>query len=228
MNTSSKIMATVIAALCATSMHAAAQNEGFVPVTQAMLAHPDPADWLHISRTYDEHRFSPLKQINKSNVAQLRMVWSRGLAVGTQESTPIVYRGVMYVIAPGATVQARDATSGDAPWVYRRDYPAGVQPRAALSKTLGIYEDMIYFGAPDGFLVSLDTQTGKLRWETKVDNGQITAGGLLVADGKVISNRTCDQGKREFCFIAAHDAKTGKEVWRFYVTAAPGEPGGDT
>ena len=58
--------------------------------------------------------------------------------------------------------------------------------------------------------------------------GQITAGGLLVADGKVISNRPCQQGKREFCFIAAHDAKTGKEVWRFYVTAAPGEPGGDT
>jgi alcohol dehydrogenase (cytochrome c) len=99
---------------------------------------------------------------------------------------------------------------------------------AARSKSLGIYEDMIYFGAPDGFLLALDARTGKLRWETKVDNGQITAGGLLVADGKVISNRTCQQGKREFCFIAAHDAKTGKEVWRFYVTAAPGEPGGDT
>ena len=55
------------------------------------------------------------------------------------------------------------------------------QPRAARSKNLGIYEDMIYFGAPDGFLVAIDAQTGKLRWETKVDNGQITAGGLLVA-----------------------------------------------
>ena len=87
---------------------------------------------------------------------------------------------------------------------------------------------MIYFGAPDGFLVAIDAQTGKLRWETKVDEGQITAGGLLVADGKVISNRTCQQGKREFCFIAAHDAMTGKEVWKFYVTAAPGELGGDT
>ena len=228
MNISSKIVASGIAALCAMSIQAVAQTEGFVPVTAAMLAHPDAADWLHISRTYDEHRFSPLKQINKSNVAQLRMVWSRGLAVGTQESTPLVYRGVMYVIAPGATVQALDATDGDLLWEYRREYPAGVQPRAARSKNLGIYEDLIYFGAPDGFLVAIDAQTGKLRWETKVDNGQITAGGLLVADGKVISNRTCDQGKREFCFIAAHDAKTGKEVWRFYVTAAPGEPGGDT
>src|SRR6185503_18717530 len=102
--------------VCALSISGAAQTEGFVPVTQAMLAQPDPADWLHISRTYDEHRFSPLKQITKSNVAQLRMAWSRGLAVGTQESTPIVYRGVMYVIAPGATVQALDAANGDLLW----------------------------------------------------------------------------------------------------------------
>ena len=70
-----------------------AQTRAFVPVTQAVQANPDPADWLHISRTYNQHRFSPLNQINKSNVAQLRMAWSRGLPAGTQESTPIVYRG---------------------------------------------------------------------------------------------------------------------------------------
>ena len=205
-----------------------AQSPSFVPVTKATLANPDPGDWLHISRTYDQHRFSPLKQINRSNVAQLRMAWSRGLPAGTQESTPLVYRGVMYVMAPGASIQALNATSGDLIWEYRRSYAAGVPTAAARSKNLGIYEDMIYFGAPDGFLLALDARTGKLRWETKVDDGQITAGGLLVADGKVISNRTCQQGKREFCFIAAHDAKTGKEVWKFYVTAASGEPGGDT
>jgi len=205
-----------------------AQGEAFVPVTDAMQANPDPADWLHISRTYNQHRFSPLNQINKANVAQLRMAWSRGLPAGVQESTPIVYRGVMYVMAPGGRIQALDATSGDLIWEYQRDYPKGVVSAAARSKSLGIYQDMIYFGAPDGFLLALDARTGRLRWETKVDDGQITAGGLLVADGKVISNRTCQQGKREFCFIAAHDARTGKEVWKFYVTAAPGDPGGDT
>lgn len=205
-----------------------AQTGAFVPVTQAMQANPDPADWLHISRTYDQQRFSPLSQINKGNVDRLRMAWSRGLPEGTQESTPIVYRGVMYVMAPGASIQALDATNGDLIWEYQRDYPPGVRRPAARSKNLGIYEDMIYFGAPDGFLLALDAQTGKLRWETKVDDGQITSGGLLVADGKVISNRTCQRAKREFCFIAAHDAGTGKEVWKFYVTAAPGEPGGDS
>src|SRR5687768_4383290 len=207
---------------------ALAQTHAFVPVTKDVLANPDPADWLHISRTYDQQRFSPLKQVHKGNVGQLRMAWSRGLPAGTQESTPIVYRGVMYVMAPGASIQALDATNGDLIWEYRRSYASGVPTAAARSKNLGIFEDMIYFGAPDGFLLALDARTGKLRWETKVDNGQITAGGLLVADGKVISNRTCQQGKREFCFIAAHDALTGKEVWKFHVTAASGEAGGDT
>jgi alcohol dehydrogenase (cytochrome c) len=222
------VAASLFAVVAASGAGIVAQTKPFVPVTAETLANPDPADWLHISRTYDQQRFSPLKEINKGNVAQLRMAWSRGLPAGVQESTPVVYRGVMYVMAPGASIQALDASNGDLIWEYKRNYAPGVPAVAARSKSLGIYEDMIYFGAPDGFLLALDAHTGKLRWETKVDNGQITAGGLLVADGKVISNRTCDQGKREFCFIAAHDARTGKEVWKFYVTAAPGEPGGDT
>jgi len=205
-----------------------AQLTDFRPVTDAILANPDPADWLMISRTFDQQRYSPLDQINKGNVGQLRMAWSRGLPNGTQESTPIVYRGIMYLNAPSASIQAVAATNGDLIWEYQRDYPRTVTPAAARAKSLGIYEDMIYFAAPDGFLLALEAKTGKLRWETKVDNGGQTAGGLLVADGKVISNRTCEQSQRENCFIAAHDARTGKEVWRFYTTAAPGEPGGDT
>jgi alcohol dehydrogenase (cytochrome c) len=222
---SSFITAAVFGVL---ATHASAQVADFRPVTDATLSNPDAADWLMMSRTFDEQRFSPLNQINKSNVGQLRMAWSRGLPNGTQESTPIVYRGVMYLYAPGASIQAVDATNGDLIWEYQRDYPKEVTPPAARTKSLGIYEDMIYFAAPDGFLVALDAKTGKLRWETKVDNGGQTAGGVLVADGKVITNRTCEQSKRENCFIAAHDAKTGKEVWKFYTTAAPGEPGGDT
>ena len=231
MNRSYFVAATLVGAVAAAGPGipaALAQTDAFVPVTQAMQIDPDPADWLHLSRTYDQHRFSPLSQINKGNVAQLRMAWSRGLPEGTQESTPIVYRGVMYVIAPGASLQALDASNGDLIWEYQRDYAEGVRTAAARSKSLGIYEDMIYFGAPDGYLLALDARTGTLRWETKVDDGQITAGGLLVADGKVISNRTCDHAEREFCFIAAHDAMTGKEIWKFYTTAASGEPGGDT
>ena len=172
MRTFSLLTAAVvaIAALCAIPTEIAAQSGAFVPVTEAMLANPDPADWLHISRTYDEHRFSPLNQINKDNVAQLRMAWSRGLPAGTQESTPIVYRGVMYSDRarrqhPGARCHERRPALGIRAQISQRRHAA----TAARSKSLGIYEDMIYFGAPDGFLVALDAQTGKLRWETKVD-----------------------------------------------------------
>jgi alcohol dehydrogenase (cytochrome c) len=204
------------------------QTPQFTPVTDAVLANPDPADWLMINRTFDQHRFSPLNQINKNNVGQLRMAWTRGLPPGTQETTPTVYRGIIYMYVPGASVQAVDGTSGDLIWEYQRDYPKAVNPQAARNKNIGIYEDMIYFAAPDGVLIALDAKTGAVRWETKVDHGGQTAGGMLVADGKVITSRTCEMAKRENCFIAAHDAKSGKEVWKFYVTAAPGEPGGDT
>jgi alcohol dehydrogenase (cytochrome c) len=226
--TSRSIAAILLSAAASIAgIGAGAFAQGFAPITADVLANPDPADWLMMNRTYDEQRFSPLNQINKSNVGQLRMAWSRGLPNGTQESTPIVYRGVMYLYAPGASIQALDATTGDQLWEYKRDYAPGIGVRAR-NKSIAIYQDMVYFAAPDGFLLALDAQTGKLRWETKVDNGGQTAGGILVADGKVISNRTCEQSKRENCFIAAHDAMTGKEVWKFYSTAAPGEPGGDT
>jgi alcohol dehydrogenase (cytochrome c) len=221
-----RFFAILLGASAAIAAPAAAQN--FVSVTDAMLSNPDPADWLMVSRTYDEQRYSPLDQINTSNAGQLRMAWARSLPGGTQESTPIIYRGVMYLFAPGATIQAVDATNGDLIWEYARKYPDTVRPQRAREKSLAIYEDMIYFAAPDGFLVAIDAQTGAQRWETKLDNGGQQAGGLLVADGKVISNRTCQQGKRENCFIAANDAKTGALVWKFYTTAAPGELGGDT
>ena len=90
------------ALLSAVASHAVAQTSSFPPVTDQVLANPDPADWLMVSRTFNQQRFSPLNQINKSNVSQLRMAWSRGLPAGVQESTPIVYRGVMYLFAPGA------------------------------------------------------------------------------------------------------------------------------
>lgn len=224
-----KVLACLAAALLSSvASHAVAQTSDFKPVTDEVLANPDPADWLMISRTFDQHRHSPLNQINKDNVGQLRMAWTRGLPAGTQESTPVVYRGVMYMNVPGGNVQAIDATNGDLIWEYARDYPKTVNPRASRHKNLGIFEDMIYFAAPDGVLVALDAKTGKVRWETKTDDGEITAGGILVADGKVLTNRSCMSRGRALCFIAAHDAHTGKEVWKFYTTAAAGEPGGDS
>ena len=97
-----------------------AQVSDFRPVTREMLLSPHAGDWLMLNRTYDEQRFSPLNQIKKKNVGQLRMVWSRGMPAGSQESVPVVYRGVMYLVSPGGGVHALNATNGDMLWDYRR------------------------------------------------------------------------------------------------------------
>src|SRR5262245_31467620 len=85
-----------------------AQNaRRFVPVTDAMLQKPDPANWMMWRRTLDGWGYSPLNQVNRNNVSQLRMVWTRGMGPGnTQESTPLVYDGVMYLPQPGDFIQA--------------------------------------------------------------------------------------------------------------------------
>ena len=210
---------------------ALAQEKKFTPVTREMLMSPSPSDWLMMSRTYDEQRFSPLDQINRKTVGSLRMAWVRGLPPGVQETIPIVYQGVMYVVAPGAAVQALNATNGDLIWEYKRKLPDDLKAAiAGRTKGLAIFEDMIYYTAPDGYVIALDARTGTLRWETlAIDykTGSQHTSLPIVVEGKVISGRTCGN-TRAGCFIVAHDAMTGKELWRFYSTAAPDEPGGDT
>src|SRR5260221_13320765 len=196
MRNSHRFLAILLGAsalMAAPKSDAAEQNS--VPVTQTTLTNPDPADWLMVSRTYNEQRFSPLNQINKANVGQLRMAWARGLPVGTQESTPLVYRGVMYLFAPGANIQAVDATNGDLIWEYARKYPANVRGTQAREKSLAIYQDMVYFAAPDGFLVAIDAATGKERWAYKLDNGGQQAGGVPVTACQEIPKRTRSQSQ---------------------------------
>jgi alcohol dehydrogenase (cytochrome c) len=192
-----------------------------------MLASPDPADWLMPSRTYDWQRFSPLDQIHRGNVQQLQLAWVRGTGPGIQENIPLVRSGVMYVVNPRGLVQALDATTGDLIWEYRRELAEGT---AAASRTRGlaIHEDVILYAAPDGFLLALDARSGQLRWETKVEDpktGTRHTSGPIVANGKVLTGRACNRAR---CFIAAHDVRTGRELWRTYTSAAPGEPGGNT
>ena len=105
-----------ITVLFVTGVCGLAQVQNFKPVTTEMLVNPSPSDWLMYSRTYDAQRYSPLNQINKQNVGRLRLAWTRGMAPGQTEPIPLVYNGVMYVVIPGAAVQAVDATTGDLLW----------------------------------------------------------------------------------------------------------------
>lgn len=218
----------ILAVLTVTAASVAlSQIKPFNPVTEAMLQNPSPNDWLMYSRTYDAQRFSPLKMITKSNVGQLKLAWSKDMATGTQESIPLVHDGVMYVMNPGApgmpaggVVWALDATNGKLIWEYRR--PTG---GASNSKAFAMYDDMIFYPATDGFIVALDMKTGAVRWETKeVNNGGRLSSGLIVAGNKIISGRTCGTPPQQGCYIAANDAKTGKELWKFYTAAGDEDP----
>ena len=94
-----------------------------VPVTDAILQNPSPDDWLMWRRTLDGWGYSPLDQINRDNVGQIRMIWTRALSDGMQQGTPIAYNGVLYMPNPRDVIQAIDAVSGDLIWEHRREVP---------------------------------------------------------------------------------------------------------
>ncbi|PYR96453.1 MAG: hypothetical protein DMG12_26230 [Acidobacteria bacterium] len=198
----------------------------FVPVTDAMLQNPDPANWMMWRRTLDSWGYSPLSQVNRNNVSQLRLVWTRGLGPGnSQEATPLVYDGVMYIPNPGDYIQALDAKTGDLIWEYQRQLanPA----RRSTKRNIAIYGTNIIHTTSDNYLIALDAQSGKLTWETQILDPAKPANassGPIVANGKVISGRQCQPGGGfDACVITAHDAKTGKELWRTHTMPRPGE-----
>jgi alcohol dehydrogenase (cytochrome c) len=212
-----------------------AQTDRFVPVTDAMLQNPDPADWLMWRRTLNTWGNSPLDQINRANVGRLHMVWTRGLGPGMQEGTPLVYAGVMYFPNPSDVVQAFDAATGDLLWEYRRSLPRDLGkyfPVPSINRNLAIYADSIIDTSSDDYVYALDARTGELQWETKLfdyQHGAQQTSGPIIANGKIISGRGCEpEGSPAACVIMAHDARTGKELWRRRTIAAPGEPGGDS
>jgi PQQ-dependent dehydrogenase (methanol/ethanol family) len=202
-----------------------------VPVTSAMLEKPDPANWLMWRRTLDSWGYSPLNQINRNNVSQLRMVWTRGMADGrTQESTPLVYDGVMYLPNSGDQIQALDARNGDLIWDHQRKLADA--NRRVTNRNVAIFGNLIIDTSADNAVYALDAQTGKPVWETQVLDPKKPANassGPLIANGKVISGRQCQPGAgHEGCIITAHDARTGKELWRTSTIPKPGEPGDET
>ena len=228
--------ATALVSLVAPS--AGAQSEGaFVPVTDAMLEEPDAGDWLHWRRTQNGWAYSPLDQIDRENVGDLTMAWSRGLQPGSQQGTPLVYDGVMYFPNPSSVTQAIDAATGDLLWEYRRPIPKDIATYVGgletVNRSLAIYGGLIIDTANDGYVYALDAVTGELVWETRIVDYEVDPArhstGPLVAAGRVISGRSCRPHRGpEACVIVAHDATTGEELWRRPLIPQPGEPGNET
>ena len=230
-------MAIALSPTAPTIVHAQPSDD-FVPVTDAMLQDPAPDDWLMWRRTLDGWGYSPLDEVNRDNVGELRMVWSRGLTEGRQQGTPLVYDGVMYMPNPNDVIQAIDAATGDLLWEHRREVPDDVDDYliaglSEVNRNLAIYDRFIIDTSVDDHVFALDVATGRLAWETEILDYQVhpanQTSGPIVANGKVISGRSCTpRGGPDACVIVAHDATTGVELWRRRTIPAPGEPGDET
>ena len=194
---------------------AAGQETPFVPVTDAVLQDPNPGDWLRWRRDQGASGYSPLDQVNRHNVQTLRLAWAGKMETGPQEQEPIVYRGVMYLPHPGNVVQALDAKTGALIWEYRRELPKNASTGA--TRNIAIYQDRIFLATQDAHLVALDAETGSVVWEVKVaDYSQRVrySAGPIAADGRVFVGQTCGVGTSVACFLSAHDAQTGRQLWQ--------------
>ena len=221
------VAVTVVLPAAAQTGTEGSRLDAFVPVTDELLREPPPGDWLSWRRTLDGWGYSPLEEIDKRNVARLTQVWSQEIGEGVQEPTPLVYRGVMYVPNRGDYVQAFDGASGELLWEYRRVFPADVS--AGTNRSLAIWGTTLIDAGSDNTLYAIDARTGKLVWETPVHAPTLRAratSGPIIANGKVITGRQCQpDATHEACVITAHDAATGKELWRARTIPRPGEPG---
>ena len=213
-----------------------AQTDDYRPVTDAMLQDPAPGDWLNWRRTLDGWGYSPLDQITTDNVDDLRLVWSWAIGEGTQQTTPLVHDGVMYLANPGSVVQALDAGTGELLWEYRRqdlvEHPRfGGPPPGGGHRSIAIYQNTIIINTADGWVVAVDARTGEETWEANVgaDQGFKFSSGSIVADGTVVAGLTgCGRYRDDTCYVVGLDAETGREMWRTSTIAKPGEPGGDS
>jgi alcohol dehydrogenase (cytochrome c) len=206
--------------------------KNYVPVTDGMFRNPDPADWLMIRRDYKASSFSPLSQITVQNVNDLRQVWSWAMQDGSplgNDPAPIVHNGVLYVNNAAQVLQALDAKTGELIWENRY----GTNTGAPAMRGITIYGDNVYVTSNEAHLIAFDARNGRVVWDTTIGdrskNQHSTTSGPIAVNGKLIQGLSgCQQYGGEKCFISAYDAKTGKEVWRFYTIALTGEPGGDT
>ena len=230
----------LLPALGPAALHAQSTNtdDGFVPVTDAMLQDPAPGDWLMWRRTLNGWGYSPLGRITRENVGQLRLVWSRAMTAGSQQGTPLAYGGVLYLPNPRDVIQAIDAATGDLLWEHRRAVPDGIEgyllgSLANVNRNIAIYDTLI-----------IDTSVDDHVFGARCDDGRAGVGDPhprlhresrhpdLGADHRRRQGDLRAElhagGRADACVITAHDALTGAELWRRRTIPAPGEPGDET
>ncbi|MEW5977888.1 MAG: PQQ-dependent dehydrogenase, methanol/ethanol family [Acidobacteriota bacterium] len=205
------------------------------PTAERLInARSETHNWLTYSGTYDAWRYSPLDQINRTNVKQLVPVWAfqTGVVEGGFSCTPLVMDGVMYITAPWNRVFALDAVTGQELWHYYykapKDFGLIYGP---WNRGVAIGHGLVFMGTIDNHLVALDARTGKEVWDVNIENMQqcgcnITGAPLVVKDKVIVGVTGGDSAHRGY--LNAFDAKTGRRAWRFWTIPGPGEKGNET
>ncbi len=210
------------------SGYAYKQVENYRPVTKDMLANPPAKDWLTWRRTLDGKGHSPLSKINTKNVNSLTLGWVATMKEGSNQTTPLVHDGIMYLTHPGNVIQALDGRNGDLIWEYAYDFPLESKTLGGPTRNIAIYGDKIIMATYDAALVAVDARTGKQVWKTvKADFSKgftHTSGPIMAGDVIVSGINGCERFKPEGCFVTGHDVNTGKELWRRSTIALEGDP----
>ena len=219
------IISACFAALYTTSP-AAAQR-----VDERALIRAAPQEWLSYGRDQAETHYSPLTQINTSNVSRLAPAWTWNIPkTGARlEAAPVISDGVLYATGPRSFLFALDARTGRELWRFDPAIPdrnAGGPSTCCgeVNRGVAVYGERIFVGLLDGRLVALDRKTGKLDWSVSTtpanSDYSITGAPRIVKGNVVIGNGGAEYGVRGY--VTAYNAETGKQVWRWYTV--PGNP----
>ncbi len=206
----------------------------FCQVSFDRILHADkePQNWLTYSGTMQSQRHRSMSQITPENVKNLQLQWVyQARSLEKFEATPLVVDGILYTVQAPNDVIAVDAATGRIYWTYSYTPAAESRPCCGrVNRGLAILGDTLFMGTIDAHLIAIDAKNGKPLWNTTVAKAEsgyaLTHAPLVVKDKVIIGTAGGEYGIRGF--IAAYDAATGKEDWRFYTVAAPGEPGGDS
>jgi alcohol dehydrogenase (cytochrome c) len=193
----------------------------------------EPQNWLTYFGTYNAWRYSPLDQINASNVKKLGVAWAfqTGKVEGGLNATPLVMDGVLYLAGSYNRVFALNAETGEQLWNYFYKLPQGAIPYGVVVRGLALGHGLVFMGTLDNHLVALDAKTGREVWDVEIEDVKqcgcnITAAPLVVKDKVVVGVTGGDSAHRGY--LNAFDARTGRHAWRFFTIPGPGEPGAET
>src|SRR5215468_10967909 len=201
-----------------------------IDVSHADLsATPPAANWPSYNGDYSGRRFSSLKQITPDNVKQLRAQWVfHARESDSLEVTPVVVDGIMFVTAAN-DAYALDAQTGRTLWHYSRAVTEGLIDDASQhhNRGVGVWRSHVFMETDNAHLLCLDARSGNLLWDVAYTDGNrnygATSAPLVVKDKVIVGTSGGDDGVRGF--VAAYDAETGKEAWRFWTIPSPGEFG---